>query len=85
MIRSLSFEADSGHKKFLEDAFENESRVPGGNYGPASVHYTDVVSIPPCFKSQSVFKGIKCHSDSNNHLLVSFPVEFIHEIAFITD
>ncbi|XP_065071964.1 myoferlin-like isoform X2 [Rhopilema esculentum] len=39
---SLSFEADSGHKKFLEDAFENESRVPGGNYGPASVHYTDV-------------------------------------------
>ena len=49
MIRSLSFEADSGHKKFLEDAFENESRVPGGNYGPASVHYTDVVSIPPCF------------------------------------
>lgn len=43
-FRSLSFEADSGHRRFLEDAFENESRVPGGNYGPATVHYTDVVS-----------------------------------------
>jgi len=39
---SLTFEADSGHKRFLEDAFENESRIPGGNFGPASVHYTDV-------------------------------------------
>ena len=42
-LHSLTFEADSGHKLFLEDAFENQSRIPGGNYGPASVPYTDVV------------------------------------------
>ena len=57
---SLTFEADSGHKRFLEDAFENESRVPAGNYGPASVHYTDVVSIVNCSScSFSILKALK--------------------------
>ena len=49
---SLAFDADSGHKKFLEDAFENESRVPGGNYGTATVPYTDVVSAMICLYSE---------------------------------
>ena len=38
------FDRDSGHKTFLEDAFENEERrIPGGNWGPASSHWANVV------------------------------------------
>lgn len=41
---SLLFDRDSGHKTFLEDAFENEARmIPGGKWGPASSPWTDVV------------------------------------------
>lgn len=43
---SLMFDRDSGHKTFLEDAFENEARMmPGGNWGPASSPWTNVVCI----------------------------------------
>ena len=38
------FDRDSGHKTFLEDAFENEARmIPGGNWGPASSPWANVV------------------------------------------
>ena len=41
---SLLFDRDSGHKTFLEDAFENEARmIPGGKWGPASSPWTNVV------------------------------------------
>jgi len=41
---SLLFNQDSGHKTFLEDAFENEARmIPGGKWGPASSPWTNVV------------------------------------------
>ena len=42
---SMTYDRDSGHKSFLEDVFENESRLPGGSWGPSSVPWTDVVSI----------------------------------------
>ena len=41
----MSYDRDSGHKSFLEDVFQNESRLPGGNWGPSSVPWTDVVSV----------------------------------------
>ena len=38
------FDRDSGHKTFLEDVFEKEARmIPGGNWGPASSPWTNVV------------------------------------------
>ncbi|XP_048584840.1 myoferlin isoform X2 [Nematostella vectensis] len=39
---SLSYDRDSGHKTFLEDVFQCESRLPGGSWGPATVPWTDV-------------------------------------------
>lgn len=44
-FNSMSYDRDSGHKSFLEDVFENESRLPAGNWGPSSVPWTDVVSV----------------------------------------
>ena len=41
----MTYDRDSGHKSFLEDVFENESRLPGGSWGPSSVPWTDVVSV----------------------------------------
>jgi len=41
----MTYDRDSGHKSFLEDVFENESRLPGGSWGPSSVPWTDVVSM----------------------------------------
>ena len=40
---SLVYDRDTGHKSFLEDAFENESRIPGGSWQPAVPAWTDVV------------------------------------------
>ena len=40
---SLVYDRDTGHKSFLEDAFENESRVPGTAWQPAVPAWTDVV------------------------------------------
>ncbi|XP_068709292.1 myoferlin-like isoform X2 [Montipora foliosa] len=39
---SMTYDRDSGHKSFLEDVFENESRLPGGSWGPSTVPWTDV-------------------------------------------
>uniref|UniRef100_A0A8C5CU23 Myoferlin-like n=1 Tax=Gadus morhua TaxID=8049 RepID=A0A8C5CU23_GADMO len=40
--KSLLNEADAGHTEFMEEVFENETRYPGGDWKPASEHYTDV-------------------------------------------
>jgi hypothetical protein len=40
---SLVYDRDTGHKNFLEDAFENESRVPGTAWQPGVPSWTDVV------------------------------------------
>lgn len=39
---SSNFAADSGRKEFIQDAFENESRIPFGNWGKTDPHYTDI-------------------------------------------
>ena len=39
---SSNFDADAGLKKFVQDAYENESRVPGSNWGKSTPHYTNV-------------------------------------------
>jgi len=41
---SLFHEPDEGHKEFLVEAFENQSRsFPGGDFKPADKNWTDVV------------------------------------------
>lgn len=40
---SLLTEADAGHTEFTDEVYENESRFPGGEWKPATEHYTDVV------------------------------------------
>ena len=45
LIFSIQYDLDSGRKVFLEDVFENESRlIPGGQWQAANVTWTDVVS-----------------------------------------
>jgi len=39
---SFAYEKDTGCKNFLEDVFENQERVPGGNWNPSSVNWTDI-------------------------------------------
>lgn len=39
---SLAYERDTGSKSFLEDMFENEERLPGMNWKPAAVQWTDI-------------------------------------------
>jgi len=41
---SLFHEPDEGHKEFLVEAFENQSRsFPGGDFKPADKNWTDAV------------------------------------------
>ncbi|XP_031416619.1 myoferlin isoform X1 [Clupea harengus] len=40
--RSLLTEADAGHTEFLDEVFENETRLPGRDWKSASEPYTDV-------------------------------------------
>ncbi|XP_057307144.1 myoferlin-like [Hydractinia symbiolongicarpus] len=39
---SANYDADAGHKVFVQDAFENESCVPGGNWGTSTIPYTNI-------------------------------------------
>lgn len=39
----MLFDKDAGHKDFLEEVYELQTRLPGGNWGLASVPWTDVV------------------------------------------
>ncbi|XP_075252802.1 myoferlin-like [Convolutriloba macropyga] len=43
---SHSFDTDAHHSQFLDDVFENESRNPGGKWGPAPHAWTDVRNDP---------------------------------------
>ncbi|XP_056286626.1 myoferlin-like isoform X1 [Pseudoliparis swirei] len=40
--RALLTEADAGHKEFMDEVYQNETRYPGGDWKPASEQYTDV-------------------------------------------
>lgn len=39
---SANFDADAGHSRFLQDCFQNESRVPAGNWGASTIPYTNL-------------------------------------------
>ena len=43
---SMLFDKDAGHKTYLEDVFENQGRIPGGEWGLSAAPWTDVVSCP---------------------------------------
>lgn len=48
--RSMLIEADAGHTEFADEVYENEGRVPGGDWKAAEEQYTDVngeKSAPP--------------------------------------
>ena len=55
---SHSFDTDAHHVKFLEDIFENESRNPGGKWGPSPHALTDVV----CF-----LQLVRTENSEQNH------------------
>lgn len=40
---SLLHDADAGHLSFVEEVFENQTRLPGGQWIYMSDNYTDVV------------------------------------------
>lgn len=40
---SMMFEKDAGHKVFMDETYESESRLPGGIWKQAVVPWTDVV------------------------------------------
>jgi len=39
----MMYDKDAGHKVFMEDVYECESRLPGGVWSPAGIPWTDVV------------------------------------------
>ncbi|XP_064630282.1 myoferlin-like isoform X1 [Lineus longissimus] len=39
---SMLFDKDAGHRTYMEDAFECQGRIPGGEWGASSVAWTDV-------------------------------------------
>ncbi|KAH9524694.1 hypothetical protein Btru_027538 [Bulinus truncatus] len=44
---SMLFDKDAGHRTYLEDVYENQSRnIPGGNWGPSSRPWSDVKGDP---------------------------------------
>ena len=43
MSVSMLFDKDAGRSTFMEDVYECQSRLPGTNWTPASVPWTDVV------------------------------------------
>lgn len=42
----LLTEADAGHTEFVDEVYENETRLPGGEWKLAAEPYTDVVNLP---------------------------------------
>lgn len=41
-LYSANYNADAGHKRFLQDCFMNESRVFSGNFGGSTIPYTNL-------------------------------------------
>uniref|UniRef100_A0A671NXJ7 Myoferlin-like n=1 Tax=Sinocyclocheilus anshuiensis TaxID=1608454 RepID=A0A671NXJ7_9TELE len=44
--KTLLTEADAGHTEFVDEVYENETRLPGGEWKLAAEPYTDVVKAP---------------------------------------
>jgi len=42
-VGSIMYDKDAGHKVFMDDVYESESRFPGGEWSPAGIPWTDVV------------------------------------------
>ena len=55
---SLFHDPDEGHKEFVVEVFENQSRsFPGGDFKPADQNWSDAVTCIPLFCSIcSLFK-----------------------------
>lgn len=45
LLASLLYDVDAGHMTFMEEVFENQMRLPGGQWIGMPEGYTDVVSI----------------------------------------
>lgn len=62
----LLFDADAGHMTFTEEVFENQMRLPGGQWIGISEGYTDVVCVHPCSKCaparRHTKKGLFCQN-----------------------
>ncbi|XP_074642408.1 myoferlin-like [Tubulanus polymorphus] len=43
---SMLYDKDAGHRKYIEDVFECQGRIPGGNWGASQVPWTDVKGDP---------------------------------------
>ncbi|XP_033757648.1 myoferlin-like isoform X3 [Pecten maximus] len=52
---SMLFDKDAGHKVYMEDVYECQSRIPGSSWGEATTPWADV-------------KGDKCPSRGETHL-----------------
>lgn len=45
MMTRMLYDTDAGHTSFLEEVFENQMRLPGGQWIGMPEGYTDVVSV----------------------------------------
>lgn len=45
ILPSLLYDVDAGHMTFMEEVFENQMRLPGGQWIGMPEGYTDVVRI----------------------------------------
>lgn len=45
MLPSLLYDVDAGHMTFMEEVFENQMRLPGGQWIGMPEGYTDVVRM----------------------------------------
>uniref|UniRef100_A0A4W3GNL1 Dysferlin-like n=1 Tax=Callorhinchus milii TaxID=7868 RepID=A0A4W3GNL1_CALMI len=43
--KSLLYDADAGHMSFVEEVFENQPRLPGGQWIHMPEAYSDIVSV----------------------------------------
>lgn len=51
----LLIDADAGHMTFTEEVFENQMRLPGGQWIGMPEGYTDVVCLCLCKLSNRVY------------------------------
>lgn len=45
VVYSMLYDVDAGHMTFMEEVFENQMRLPGGQWIAMPENYTDVVSM----------------------------------------
>jgi len=58
----MLFDKDHGHKIFMDDVYETESRLPGGDWSPASIPWTDIVRFRVIVYSTSHWQKLKTRS-----------------------